>query len=185
MTFLDLVLIAVGLSMDAFAVSICKGLSMTKMVYKNVLIVGFYFGLFQALMPILGYFLGKNFESLIVNIDHWIAFFLLLFIGLNMIKDSMKKKENYDNKFDAKSMLPLAIATSIDALACGITFVFLKVNIIFAGILIGVITCILSILGVLIGKKFGDKFEKKAQIIGGVILILIGIKILLQHLEII
>ena len=159
---------------------------MKKMKYKNVIIVGLYFGIFQALMPTIGYFLGKNFENLITSIDHWIAFILLSIIGINMIRDSLKNEsENINDKFDIKTMISLAIATSIDALAIGVTFAFLRINIITSTILIGIITAVTSMLGVIIGKKFGDKFEKKAQILGGVILILIGTKILLQHLSVI
>lgn len=159
---------------------------MKKMKYKNVVIVGLYFGIFQALMPAIGYFLGKNFESLITSIDHWIAFILLTIIGINMIRECFKDEgENVNDKFDFKTMIPLAIATSIDALAIGVTFAFLRINIITSTLLIGIITAVISMIGVIIGKKFGDKFEKKAQILGGVILILIGVKILLQHLEII
>ena len=172
--------------MDAFAVAVGKGLSMKRMKYKNVIIVGVYFGVFQALMPTIGYFLGKNFENLITNIDHWIAFVLLAIIGINMIRECLKNEsENLNNKFDIKTMLPLAIATSIDALAIGVTFAFLKINIVISTALIGIITAVTSMLGVIIGKKFGDKFEKKAQILGGAILILIGSKILLQHMGII
>lgn len=186
MSLFDLILISFGVAMDAFAVSIGKGLSMKKMEYKNILIVGLYFGIFQAMMPTIGYFLGKNFENLITSIDHWIAFILLSIIGINMIRECYKdENDNLSDKFDLKTMIPLAIATSIDALAIGVTFVFLKINIFTSALLIGIITAVASMIGVIIGKKFGDKFEKSAQIFGGAILILIGIKILLQHLEII
>ena len=186
MSFTDLMLISLGVAMDAFAVAIGKGLSMKKMQYKNVIIVGIYFGIFQALMPAIGYILGKNFESLITNIDHWIAFFLLSILGINMIRECIKnEEENVSDKFDFKTMIPLAIATSIDALAVGVTFAFLRINIVTSTLLIGIITSITSMIGVIIGKKFGDKLEKKAQIAGGIILIVIGAKILLQHLEII
>lgn len=172
--------------MDAFAVSICKGLSMKKFEYKNIIIVGIYFGFFQALMPIIGYFLGKNFETLIISIDHWIAFVLLLIIGINMIRECLKEEnENMNDKFDFKTMIPLAVATSIDALAIGVTFAFLKINIFTSTFLIGIITALLSMFGVIVGKKFGDKFEKRAQILGGAILIFIGTKILFNHLGII
>ena len=183
MSFIDLILISFGVAMDAFAVAIGKGLSMKKMQYKNVIIVGLYFGIFQALMPAIGYLLGKNFESLITSIDHWIAFILLAIIGTNMIRECFKNdEESINDKFDLKTMAPLALATSIDALAIGVTFAFLKINIFTSTFTIGVITAITSMIGVVIGKKFGDKFEKKAQIAGGVILIAIGIKILVQHL---
>lgn len=172
--------------MDAFAVAISKGLSMKKMIYKNVLIVGLYFGFFQALMPFIGYLLGKNFESFITNIDHWIAFILLSIIGINMIRECLKNNDEiYNDKFNIKTMVPLAIATSIDALAIGVTFSFLRINIYLSTLSIGIITFVTSMLGVIIGKKFGDKFEKKAQIIGGIILIIIGSKILLQHIGVI
>lgn len=156
---------------------------MRKMNYKNVIIVGLYFGVFQALMPTIGYFLGKNFENLIKSIDHWIAFVLLYIIGINMIRECLKNEsEKLNDKFDLKTMIPLAIATSIDALAIGVTFAFLKINIVTSTLLIGIITGLTSMIGVIIGKKFGDKFEKKSQILGGSILILIGSKILLQHM---
>ena len=185
MTIIDLLLIAFGVSMDAFAVSVAKGFSMKKFEYKNALKVGLYFGSFQALMPTIGYFLGINFENLITSIDHWIAFVLLLIIGINMIKESINaEEENINDKFDFKTMIPLAIATSIDALAIGVTFAFFRINIITSVLLIGIITFITSNFGVIIGKKCGDKLGKSAQIIGGVILILIGLKILFQHLSI-
>ena len=172
--------------MDAFAVSICKGLSMKKFEYKNIIIVGIYFGFFQALMPIIGYFLGKNFETLIISIDHWIAFVLLLIIGINMIRECLKEgNENINDKLDFKTMIPLAVATSIDALAIGVTFAFLKISIFTSTFFIGIITALLSMFGVIVGKKFGDKFEKRAQILGGAILIFIGTKILFNHLGII
>lgn len=159
---------------------------MKKFEYKNIIIVGIYFGFFQALMPIIGYFLGKNFETLIISIDHWIAFVLLLIIGINMIRECLKEEnENMNDKFDFKTMIPLAVATSIDALAIGVTFAFLKINIFTSTFLIGIITALLSMFGVIVGKKFGDKFEKRAQILGGAILIFIGTKILFNHLGII
>ena len=170
--------------MDAFAVSICKGLSMKKLYLKNIIIIALYFGIFQMLMPIIGYFLGSTFQNFVINIDHWIAFILLSGIGINMIKEA-KEKENYNDKIDLKTMSILAIATSIDALAVGITFAFLETNIIKAVLIIGIITFFISLLGVKIGNKFGDKFQDKAEIIGGAVLILIGIKILLEHLNII
>lgn len=169
--------------MDAFAVAVCKGLSMPKMKWKNACIVGIYFGGFQALMPLIGYLLGISFQEQIVNIDHWIAFILLGAIGINMIKEAISKdneKQNDSIKF--KDMLILAVATSIDALAVGITFAFLKVNIWLAISLIGVITFVISVAGVKIGNIFGDKYEKKAEFAGGLILILLGVKILLEHL---
>lgn len=186
MGVLEIVLVSVGLAMDSFAVSICKGLSIKRFDIKKGLIIGLYFGLFQGLMPLIGYLLGSSFEIYITSIDHWIAFGLLTIIGLNMIKESFSKDgENFNDKVDFKTMFPFAIATSIDALAVGITFAFLRVNIVMAFLLIGIITFILSFVGVKLGNKFGNKYEKKAQIVGGIILVLIGIKILLDHLGII
>ena len=173
--------------MDAFAVSICKGLAMKKINWKKALIIGLYFGIFQALMPAIGYFLGSTFENLVTNIDHWIAFILLAFIGGNMIKEALAKGENNNcnDNVDFKTMLILAIATSIDALAIGITFAFLNVNLLLAITIIGITTFIISLIGVKLGNKFGRKYESKAGIMGGIILILIGLKILLEHLKII
>lgn len=186
MGLMELSLIGISLAMDAFAVSICKGLTIKKNIIKKGIIIGIYFGIFQGLMPLTGYILGNTFEKLITGIDHWIVLIFLSVIGFNMIKDSLKKeKENYDDKIDLKTMIPFAIATSIDALAVGITFSFLKVNIISTVLLIGIITFIICFIGVIIGSKFGNKYEKKSQIVGGIILILIGIKILLEHLQII
>ena len=185
MGIIELIVLSVGLAMDAFAVAVCKGLSMSKMKWKNACIVGMYFGGFQALMPLIGYLLGISFQNQIVNIDHWIAFILLATIGINMIKEAISKdseKQNDSIKF--KDMLILAVATSIDALAVGITFAFLKVNIWISITLIGIITFVISILGVKIGNIFGDKYEKKAEFAGGLILILLGVKILLEHLGI-
>ncbi len=184
MGLFELFAIAVGLSMDAFAVSICKGLSMKKMSWKNAIIAGLYFGGFQGLMPFIGYILGSQFESLITNIDHWIAFGLLLFIGGNMIKESRSECEEVDASFGFKAMITLAIATSIDALAVGITFAFLKVNIFQAITFIGVTTFIFGIIGVKIGNVFGTKYKSKAELAGGIVLILIGTKILIEHLGI-
>lgn len=186
MKILEIFLIGVGLAMDAFAVSICKGLSMKKINYKKAIIIALYFGIFQAIMPVIGYFLGTTFESLVTQIDHWIAFILLGIIGINMVKEAFSKEsENCNDKVDFKTMILLAIATSIDALAVGITFAFLKTEILSAVIIIGVITFMLSLIGVKIGNKFGDKYEKNAEIFGGIILILMGIKILIEHLGII
>ncbi len=185
MGFLELFIIAIGLSMDAFAVSICKGLSVQKMKPKHALIAGLYFGGFQALMPLIGYFLGTQFEWLVTNIDHWIAFILLGLIGANMIRESFGDDDEVDDSFSPKAMFPLAIATSIDALAVGVTFACLKVEIFSAISLIGVTTFILSAIGVKIGNVFGTKFKSKAEFIGGLTLILMGLKILLEHLGII
>ncbi len=186
MGLFEILAIAVGLSMDAFAVSICKGLSMKRMSWKNALIAGLYFGAFQALMPLIGYILGSQFQNLIANIDHWIAFLLLLFIGGNMIRESRNKNdcECGDDSFNFKAMLVLAVATSIDALAVGITFAFLKVNILTAITFIGIITFVFGIIGVKIGNVFGTKFKSKAELAGGIVLILIGTKILIEHLGI-
>jgi putative Mn2+ efflux pump MntP len=187
MGFIELVLIAIGLSMDAFAVSVCKGLSMKKMSWRKSIVIGLYFGIFQAIMPLIGYFLGVGFQSKITSIDHWIAFVLLTIIGINMIKESIKNNDEDDKNDDInfKTMIILAIATSIDALAVGITFAFLNVNIFISAGIIGIITFTLSVIGVKIGNAFGDKYESKAKLAGGIILILMGLKILLEHLNII
>lgn len=183
MSLIEIIILSVGLAMDAFAVSICKGLSMKKMNWKNAIIIALYFGLFQALMPVLGYFLGSTFEHIVTQIDHWIAFILLGLIGGNMIKESFNSEEDKKNdSVDFKTMVVLAIATSIDALAVGITFAFLQVNILVAVALIGSITFAISLVGVKVGNKFGDKFQNKAEFAGGVILIILGLKILLEHL---
>lgn len=184
MEVLELILIAVGLAMDAFAVSVCKGLSMSKMEWKKAVIIGLYFGGFQALMPLIGYVLGVGFEDKIKSLDHWIAFILLVFIGINMIKEAFETKEESNDKIDFKTMIILSIATSIDALAVGVTFAFLNVNILLAISLIGIITFIISMIGVKIGNVFGDKYETKAELAGGFILIFLGTKILLEHLGI-
>ena len=180
MGLLELFILAVGLSMDAFAVSVCKGLSVKKMEPKHALICGAYFGGFQALMPTIGYLLGSQFESMITQIDHWIAFVLL---GINMIKESREDEdEELNASFDVKTMLALAVATSIDALAVGVTFAFLHVNIVWAVTFIGCTTFILSAIGVKVGNVFGMKYKSKAEFVGGLILVLMGIKILLEHL---
>lgn len=185
MSFIDLFITAIGLSMDAFAVSVCKGLSVNKVNIKHYLTVGLYFGGFQALMPLIGYFLGISFSSVVESVDHWISFVLLSLIGINMIKESFSKDDECpDCSFGIRAMIPLAIATSIDALAVGVTFAFLKVNIFYAVALIGIITLILSGVGVYLGNKFGAKYNAKAQLTGGVVLVLIGTKILLEHLNI-
>ena len=179
----ELFMIAVGLAMDAFAVSICKGLSVPQLKYRHCLIAGLYFGGFQGLMPLAGYMLGTGFSDMIERIDHWIAFFLLGFIGLNMIKESRECcEDDLDASFTFKAMLPLAIATSIDALAVGVTFAFLKVDIIAAVTFIGVITFMLSAFGVKLGNVVGCKYKSKAELAGGIVLIAMGTKILLEHL---
>lgn len=183
---IEILLISIGLAMDAFAVSVCKGLAMKKMSWKKAIIIGLYFGAFQAIMPTIGFSLGTTFERFITNVDHWIAFILLVGIGINMVKEAFNKEsENRNDNVDVKTMLVLSIATSIDALAIGITFACLKIHIVMPVITIGLITFIISVIGVKIGNRFGDKYEKKAEIMGGVILILLGIKILLEHLGII
>ena len=183
MGLIELFLIAVGLSMDAFAVSVCKGLAMPKCTFKKVAIVGLWFGGFQALMPAIGYVLGAQFQEAIASIDHWIAFVLLALIGGNMIHEALDNdEEEADASLDVKTMFLLAVATSIDALAIGITFAFLKVNIISAVCFIGIVTFIISFAGVKIGNVFGARYKNKAEIVGGVILIFLGLKILLEHL---
>lgn len=186
MGLLELFILAVGLSMDAFAVSVCKGLAMKQITFKKAAIVGAWFGGFQALMPLIGWLLGSQFKSYITAIDHWIAFVLLLIIGANMIKESFDKSEESANaSLGFKIMVMLAIATSIDALAVGVTFAFLEVNIWWAISFIGCVTFILSAVGVKAGSVFGVKYKSKAELAGGIILILIGTKILLEHLGII
>ena len=186
MTFVELLLTAVALSMDAFAVSTCKGLSMRTLNKKNALIIGLFFGGSQALMPLIGWLLGTQFEGLITNIDHWIVFALLALIGGKMIFDSLTGGEEEEcgceDKLDIKELIGLSFATSIDALAVGISFAFLQVKVLPSVACIGVTTCLLSILGVAIGQKFGAKYKDKATLVGGVVLIGIGLKILLEHL---
>jgi len=184
MELLELFLIAIGLSMDAFAVAISKGLCVCDLKIKHIFITGLYFGGFQALMPLLGYLLGTQFKDYIVSIDHWIAFVLLCTIGANMIRESRSgNDEEPENSFCVRNMLVLSVATSIDALAIGVTFAFLSVNIVPAVIIIGATTFIISAAGVKIGNIFGEKYKSKAEIIGGLILIGMGIKILLEHLK--
>ena len=187
--FIELFLIGVGLSMDAFAVSICKGLGMEKVNKKQVFVIGLYFGGFQALMPLIGWFLGIRFQQYITSIDHWIAFVLLVFIGGKMIVEAVRDPDveeigKKDPPLDHKEMFLLAVATSIDALAVGITFAFLDTPIIEAITIIGLTTFFLSILGVVVGNFFGTRYKKKAEIVGGIILVVIGVKILLEHLGI-
>ena len=184
MGLLELFILAVGLSMDAFAVSICKGLSVGRVRPVHMLTAGLWFGGFQALMPFLGWLLGSQFQALITNIDHWIAFVLLAFIGGNMVRESRSGEEGQDCSFSPAAMLPLALATSIDALAVGVTFAFLKVLILPAVVFIGLTTFVLSAAGVQVGAAFGSRFQSRAELAGGVILILMGAKILLEHLGI-
>ena len=187
MSTLSLFILAAALSMDAFAVSVCKGLAMKRVSVKNALIIGLWFGGFQALMPAIGYLLGTQFNQYITSIDHWIAFVLLSFIGISMIKEAISTKdeeEETNSSLSVKTMFLLAVATSIDALAVGVTFAFLKVQIIPAVSFIGTITFLLSIVGVKVGNVFGTRYKAKAEIAGGIILILIGVKILLEPLAI-
>ena len=183
MSLWDLFLIAVALAMDAFAVSICKGLSVQRLEKKHLLLAGLWFGGFQGLMPFLGWLLGVRFQEIIMQIDHWIAFVLLGFIGVHMILEALgEDADEYNASFAVGEMLTLALATSIDALAVGVTFAFLQVQIIPAVLSIGFITFVLSMVGVKIGHIFGAKYKKKAELFGGVVLVGIGIKILLEHL---
>ena len=185
MDIITLFTLAVGLAMDAFAVSICKGLAQQKLSLKHMLIAGLWFGGFQALMPTLGYFLGSQFRDKITAIDHWIAFILLGFIGVNMIRESLDKGDVCPvGGMGVNEMFPLAVATSIDALAVGITFAFLKVNILVAAGLIGIVTFVISGIGVRVGNIFGSRYKSRAELAGGIILVLLGLKILLEHLEI-
>lgn len=183
MGIVEIILISIGLGMDAFAVAICKGLSMKKMNWKKAFIIALYFGVFQALMPFLGYELGINFKDAIQEVDHWIAFILLASIGINMIREALKKDDDdVNDDVGFKTMIVLALATSIDALAVGVTFAFLEVQIAIPIIMIGIITFIMSFVGVKIGNYFKDKFKDKAEILGGIILIAMGAKILIEHL---
>lgn len=183
MGIFSLLILAVGLSMDAFAVAVCKGLAMQKVTLKKAAIVGIWFGGFQALMPMAGYFLGKQFSSMIQQVDHFIAFVLLGLIGANMLREAVsEEEEEEDASLGIKTMFLMAVATSIDALAVGVTFAFLKVNIFWAVSFIGSTTLLLSMLGVKIGNAFGVRYKSKAEIAGGIILILLGLKILLEHL---
>lgn len=185
MNFGELFLVAVGLSMDALAIALCKGLSVEKVQKKHMVITGLWFGGAQGLMPLLGYLLGTSFQAVVESIDHWIAFILLGIIGINMLKESREEAKKLDASFAAKAMFPLAIADSIDAMAAGVTFAFMDVQIVPAVLLIGVITFIISALGVKVGSKFGEKYKSKAEALGGIILILMGTVILLQDLGVI
>ena len=183
MSLTELFIIAVGLSMDAFAVAVCKGLAMPRMSWKGALIVGLYFGGFQAAMPLLGYFLGSKFSMAIRAYDHWVAFLLLVLIGAGMVKESFEKDESCANaSLDVRGMVLLAVATSIDALAVGVTFAFLNVDIVPAVSFIGAVTFTLSMVGVKVGNAFGCKYKTRAELAGGAKLILMGLKILLEHL---
>lgn len=190
MGVLEILSIGVGLSMDAFAVALCKGLGMKRINYRHAFVIALFFGAFQMLMPLLGWALGTQFERFITPIDHWIAFGLLAFIGAKMLVDAFRGGEDADaeasggaaGKLDVRELFMLAVATSIDALAVGITFAFLRVDILPASSLIGVTTFVISFVGVAVGNRFGARFEKPATIVGGVVLILIGVKILVEHL---
>ena len=184
---MELVLIGVGLSMDAFAVALCKGLSMRRVNYAHAAVIALFFGVFQAVMPLIGWVLGTQFARYITSVDHWIAFVLLGYIGGKMIWDALHEAPETapcagEGRLDLKELLMLAVATSIDALAVGITFAFLQVSILPAVATIGLITFALSFAGVVVGNRFGTRFQKKAEIAGGVVLVLIGLKILLEHL---
>ena len=180
MTVWELFILAVGLAMDAFAVSVCKGLSIGKIKNKHMCIAGLWFGGFQGLMPLLGHLLGSLFTSYVTKYAHWIAFMLLLIIGIGMLREAFEEGEKVDDQMNFKTMLLLAIATSIDALAVGVSFAFLKVAIVQAVLLIGAVTFIWSAAGIKIGSLFGMKYRAKAQIAGGIVLILIGLKILIE-----
>lgn len=183
MSLIELFILAVALSMDAFAISICKGLSVQRLRPRHALICGVYFGGFQALMPFLGWLLGSQFQSLITSVDHWIAFILLGVIGFNMVRESRSTDEECpDASFGVMAMLPIAVATSIDALAVGVTFAFLDVDILPAVSFIGIVTFLCSAVGVKIGNVFGLKYKSKAELLGGLVLIVMGLKILIEHL---
>ena len=188
--FIELFLLGIGLAMDAFAVSVCKGLGMRRLNKKQTLIIGLYFGGFQALMPLIGWLLGSQFQKYITSIDHWIAFILLSFIGGKVMIEAIREWNEeetvdvMDAPLDHKNMLVLAVATSIDALAVGITFAFLDTPIIEAITIIGITTMIISIIGAVVGNFFGSRYKSKAEFIGGLILVLLGLKILLEHLGI-
>ena len=185
MGILEIFLVGVGLSMDAFAVSVCKGLKMRRLSPGQTAVIALFFGGFQALMPLIGWLLGRQFETYITNIDHWVVFVLLAFIGGKMIVDAIREEEGVSdggNAFDIRELLVLAVATSIDALAVGISFAFLQMSIWVPISLIGVTTFVLSAIGVFIGHKFGARWESRAELAGGVILVLIGLKILLEHM---
>ena len=184
MGIIELFILAVGLSMDAFAVSVCKGLAMKRCSFQKAAVCGIWFGGFQALMPLIGYIMGYQFKNYITSVDHWIAFILLAIIGGNMMKESFSKEEDENSdSLDVKTMFLLAVATSIDALAVGITFAFLPdTNVTAAVLFSGIVTFVLSAAGVKIGNLFGTKYKAKAEFAGGLILVLLGLKILLEHL---
>ena len=184
---MELVLIAIGLSMDAFAVALCKGLGMRRINYGHALVIALFFGVFQGIMPLIGWFLGTQFAMYVMPVDHWVAFVLLAYIGGKMIWDALHETDEgaaceMDQRLDIRELFIMAVATSIDALAVGITLAFLQMDILPAVLLIASITFGLSLLGVIIGNRFGNRFQKKAEITGGAVLVLIGVKILLEHL---
>jgi UPF0059 membrane protein CK3_01620 len=186
MSFIELLILAIGLAMDAFAISICKGLSFGKLKLKHYLIVGAYFGGFQFGMTVAGYYIGINFSSFIEAFDHWVVFGLLMLIGLNMIRESLDKNDDEINdKLDVKTMVLLAIASSIDALAVGVSFAFIHVEIFYTAAVIGIVAFVLSVLGVKIGSIFGAKYKRRAEMIGGIVLCLMGVKVLLSDLGLI
>ena len=184
MSIIEIALIGVGLAMDAFAVSICKGLAMRRMNYKKAVIIAAFFGVFQALMPALGYVLGTTFANKIAAIDHWIAFILLALIGANMIKEALSSDDDecQDDSLRLGDLIMLSIATSVDALAVGITFAFFNVSLLLSVSMIGIITFIICVIGVKVGNVFGEKYKSKAELAGGLILIVMGAKILIDHL---
>ena len=182
MGLMELILTATGLSMDAFAVSICKGLALRKMEWSRALLCGIWFGVFQGLMPLIGFFAGSHFAKAVSGVDHWIVFIVLSLIGGNMIREALGKDEDVDPSFGIAGMFMLAVATSIDALAVGVSFAFLKMNIWTSAITIGCITFFISTAGVKIGNAFGTRYKSKAELAGGTILIFIGLKILIEHL---
>lgn len=191
MGLLELLLVGIGLSMDAFAVSICQGLCMPKLNWRHAAVIALFFGGFQALMPLAGWFLGSRFAGYIQNFDHWVAFVLLVIIGGNMLREAFGPEDDEDEaacavdaKLDLKQLFLMAVATSIDALAVGVTFAFLEVKIVLAISIIGTTTFCLSLVGVAVGNFFGTRYKKRAEAAGGIILILLGIKILLEHLGI-
>lgn len=182
MGLIELFILAVGLSMDAFAVSVCKGLAMEHVTWRRAVVPGLWFGAFQGLMPLLGWLLGSRFAQYITAVDHWIAFALLVILGVNMLREARRADDGEaDASLGVKTMLAMAVATSIDALAVGITFAFLTVDIVPAVCFIACVTFVISTLGVKVGALFGDRFQAKAEALGGIILIVLGVKILLEH----
>ena len=183
LSFLDILVIGIGLAMDAFAVSVCKGLTMPRRNLLKTLIIAGYFAFFQMIMPLIGFFIGTQFSEIVSSVDHWIAFVLLALIGGNMIRESFGSEEHQTgDDVSCRVMFPLAVATSIDALVTGITFAFLSANVWISILVIGIVTFVLCVAGVLLGRLVGAKLEKRAQLLGGIVLILIGLKILLEHL---